>query len=236
MEVILKDMNINCVIVDDDPVSRKLIGELVNKTEWLNLVGTFDSAVSAGNELPKLDIDIILLDVEMPEMTGLEFLNNIQGEFNVILITSKQEYAVEAFDLNALDYITKPVNYARFVKACEKARKSISEGKTSKLSNHLFVKSGTVYERIELKDINYIESMGDYISIHTSTKRHVINITMKETMEKLSKLNFARIHRSFIINMDKVETIEDNSVAINGKSLPISRSHKKDLMEKLKFF
>ena len=236
MEVILKDMNINCVIVDDDPVSRKLIGELVKKTEWLNLVGTFDSAVSAGNELPKLDIDIILLDVEMPEMTGLEFLNNIQGEFNVILITSKQEYAVEAFDLNALDYITKPVSYARFVKACEKARKAIAEGKTSKLTDHLFVKSGTVYERIELKNINYIESMGDYVSIHTSNKRHVINITMKETMEKLSKLNFSRIHRSFIINLDKVETIEDNSVAINGKSLPISRSHKKDLMEKLKFF
>jgi len=216
----------NCLIVDDDPVSRKLIGEFVNKTEWLELAASCSSALEASKALVEGNIDLILLDVEMPEMSGLELLDSLNDKLDVILITSKSEYAVEGFDHGVVDFLVKPVEYTRFLKACHKVKESLQNSRAQDIS-YIFVKSG----------IQYVESMGDYVALHVNGKRHLINITMKETEAKLSELNFMRIHRSYIINLNLVKEIEDNSVFLGNKvSLPVSRSYKKELMDRLKLF
>ena len=227
-----------CLIVDDDATSRKLVEGIVEKIDFLDLVGVCSSAVEASNFLLNNQVDVIFLDIEMPDMTGLELADSVGEHTQVILISSKEEYAVDAFELDVTDYIVKPPAFNRFMKAASKA-KEIYDSRTSsgeEESDFIFVKSGGTYLKLEISEINWIESLGDYVSIYTNDKRHVVNITMKETEEKLSKGNFCRIHRSYIVNLNKVEEIDNNTISIAGKALPVSRSHKKELMNKLKIF
>ncbi len=236
MEVRTTYITMNCLIVDDDPTSRKLIGELVDKTDWLNLIATCGSAEEASGALVENEIDLILLDVEMPGMNGLELLESLNKRYDVVLITSKEEYAVDAFDHGVTDYLVKPVEYSRFLKACNKAQENLkSQGEVGAFE-YIFVKSGTAYVKVNIPDVRYIESMGDYVVIYTEEKRHVINITMKETEAKLASRNFMRVHRSYIVNLNSVKEIEDNTISVGDKSIPVSRSYKKALMDKLRLF
>lgn len=236
VEIYKSSKKMNCLIVDDDPISRKLIGDFVDKTDWLTPIMSCESAIEASKALIEHKIDLILLDVEMPGMSGLELLDSLNQKLEVILITSNQEYALDGFEHGVADFLIKPVEYSRFLKACNKAREKL-ESVTDDSASFIFVKSGTSYIKITIDDIHYIESMGDYVALHVNGKRHLINITMKETEEKLGEFNFMRIHRSYIINLSNVVEIEDNSVYLKeGKQLSISRSYKKDLMDRLKLF
>jgi DNA-binding LytR/AlgR family response regulator len=211
-----------------------VIKKCVERTEALELVALCSSALEARELLKTESIDLILLDVEMPEMSGIDFLQSMKIDPKVILITSKTDYAVEAFEHDVVDYILKPVNYPRFIKAIEKAQGSeeIVQIDTAG-SDHMFIKIDHKLVRIILADIMYIEALADYVIVHTADARYTVLSTMKAMETKLPPKLFARTHRSFIIRLDKILSIEENVVTLASKSIPISRSYKANIMQRL---
>ncbi len=222
----------HCLIVDDDDTSRKVIESFVEQTEDLDLAGSFGNPQEALQFLKKNPVDVILVDIEMPEMNGFDMVDSLQGNPSVIFITGKEKYAVEAFDKNAIDYLVKPVKYDRFVNALEKVQLPDAVGDTK----FIFVKSGSVLVKLDIYDIDYVESIGDYIGVHVGGKRYVVHTTMKEAEQKLPSEQFCRIHRSFIINFGRINQIEENTVSVVGKVLPISRTYRKNLMKRMNTF
>ena len=221
----------NCIIVDDDGTSRKIIEAFVDKSSDLALQGSFSNAPEALGFIKGNVVDLIFLDVEMPEMSGMEMLDALKPGVDVIFFTSKAEYAVEAFNKNAVDYLMKPITFDRFEKAVNKLRQNKQED-----SKFIFVKSNSVLVKLAVSSIDYIESIGDYVGVHVGGKRYVVHTTMKEAEQKLPSAEFCRIHRSFIVNFNQIDQIEENTVSISNKVLPVSRTYRKILMGRLKTF
>ena len=227
-------MILNAIVVDDDELARTLIAGYVEKTGFLKLIGVCSSAKEAMKLLKEEKIDVIFLDVEMPEMSGIEFIREFKEKPQIILISSKKEYAAEAFDFNITDYIVKPATYARFLKAAEKAleiEESIKVNDDNK--KELYIKKDSRLIKIDCKDVLYIEALSDYVNIYTTTVRYTVLSTMKGIEAKLPLKEFARIHRSYIIRLDKIKAIEDGAVIINEQTIPISNSYKKDFINVL---
>ncbi|MBI3509512.1 MAG: response regulator transcription factor [Bacteroidetes bacterium] len=226
----------NCIIIDDDEIARLAVKHCVERTDFLTLAGTCASVPEALKIIREKKIDLIFLDVEMPEMTGIDFLRTFHEIPQIILITGKKEYAAEAFDYEVTDFLLKPIDYARFLKAANKAHVIHTNMHVSpEESGALFVKKeGSRFIRIEAKDILYIEALADYVNIHAKDGRHTLLATMKSIEAKLPPKEFVRIHRSYIARIDRISEIEENSVIIEGKVLPVSRSHKDDLFKRLK--
>ena len=230
-----QNIQMNCIIVDDDRASRMVVAKCIERTDSLELVGEYDNAIEAINAIKKEKIDLIFLDIEMPEMSGMEFIESVKDLPQVIFITSKTDYAADAFNYNVTDYIVKPINYARFTKAIEKAESIVDsiQVPTEKGSTHLFVKTGTTYVRLDLDNIVWIEALGDYVNIYTNDSRHTILSTMKTLEAKLPPNQFVRIHRSYIVSLSKINEIEDNTASLGDKVLPVSRHYKENLMQRL---
>jgi DNA-binding LytR/AlgR family response regulator len=224
---------LNCLVVDDDPTARLLVNNFIKRIPWIVCLDSVGSAEEATAAMKNAEVHFVLLDIEMPGMSGIDWVDTVNKEVEIVFLTSKSEYAVEAFEKNAIDYLVKPFDFERFEKACNKVYERIIASRGGSDKNTFYVKSGTNYERIDLNEVTHIESMGDYMSIYTGHKRVVVNATMKDTEKKLAALNFFRIHRSYIINMDRIDSVEDNHVIIGEKSLPISRSTKKDFLQRL---
>lgn len=225
---------VNCIIVDDDAMTRKILENLVDETEGLNLVATCSSAIEASNLLAKEKIDLILLDVEMPQMSGLELLESLDEKPDVIMITSKEKYAVSAFNMEVTDYILKPVSYPRFLKAVRKVMKPNGRPETVTSSpGKLFVKVDNSLIGLDLEQIIMVEAMADYVRIYTEGKRYTVYSSMKGVMTKLPDDQFMRVHRSYIVNLDKIESIEDNTVSIGGNLIPVGVTYQKHLMTRL---
>lgn len=222
----------HCLIVDDDSTSRKVIEAFIDQTEDLRLSGSFSDPKKALQFLKTNPVDVIFVDIEMPEMSGFDMVDSLQGNPSVIFFTGKENYAVEAFDKDAVDYLVKPVKYDRFLKAIERVQlpDAVSDAK------FIFVKSGSVLVKLDIHDIDYVESIGDYIGIHVAGKRYVVHTTMKEAEVKLPTDEFCRIHRSYIINFNRIEQIEENNVSVVGKMLPISRTYRKNLLSRMNMF
>lgn len=221
----------NCIIVDDDGTSRKIIEGFIEKSADLTLQGSFSNAPEALSFIKSNAIDLIFLDVEMPEMSGLEMLDALKPGVDVVFFTSKTDYAVDAFNKNAVDYLLKPISFDRFTMAMEKLRANRQED-----SRFIFVKSNSVLVKLNVEEIDYIESIGDYVGVHVGAKRYVVHTTMKEAEMKLPAQEFCRIHRSYIVNFNQINQIEENTVSLNGKILPVSRTYRKNLMARLKTF
>ncbi|MFT6844131.1 MAG: DNA-binding LytR/AlgR family response regulator [Flavobacteriales bacterium] len=224
----------NCIIVDDEELSRLAVRKCVEQTKSLKLIGEFDNALDAAECLKTEKIDLIFLDIEMPEMSGMEFIENFDVP-QIILITSKKEFAIEAFEFDVTDYIIKPLELGRFNKAVEKAGRvfdAISEPEIN--TPYVFVKKDSRLIKIFLSDILYVEALADYVNIYAKDGRFTILSTMKAIDHKLPSDQFARVHRSFIVRMDHIVEIEDNTVVINDKLIPVSRSYKENLMKRLK--
>lgn len=229
----------NCIIIDDDKLSTKIIQEFVEKTDDLILAGKFDSAVSAINYLSKQDIepiDLIFLDIEMPEMSGIEFLKSLDELPQVIVYSSKEKYAIDSYEHNVTDYLLKPVQYGRFIKAVKRARERFEEKETvTRESNEIFVKNNSSLVRVKYDDILWIEALENYVVLNTFKDKFTIHFTMKAISEKMPPERYVRVHRSFIVNINKIKVIEDNSVIINyeggSKIIPIGKSYKDRLMD-----
>jgi DNA-binding LytR/AlgR family response regulator len=229
-------MLLNCMVVDDEPMSRNVVKLFIEKTDYLKLSHECTNAIDAANILRIEDVDIIFLDVEMPEMSGLELVKTLNNSFEVILITSAVDYAVEAFENSITDYIVKPIEYGRFIKAVNKARNNIQAFR-KKQEHHkdIFVKSDSRFVKIKLADILYIEALADYVIIKTEESKFIVHSTMKGIEKRLPVSFFARVHRSYIVNVEKIDLLEDISIVIKDKAIPIGASYKEDFMKRLNF-
>ena len=227
----------NCIIIEDDKLSLRIIEEFVNKTADLTLVDTYSNAVDAINLLGKnQNVQLIFLDIELPDMSGMEFLESIKVTPQVVIITSKEKYAVEAFNYEVTDYLVKPIAYARFYKAIDRARKrhQIKNGLDKIGKDEIFIKKNSTLVRLRYDDILWVEALENYVIFNTFDDKYTIHFTMKAIEQKLPSDKFTRIHRSYIVNTGSIEVIEDNSVLIRiqdgSKTIPIGKSYKDKLM------
>jgi DNA-binding LytR/AlgR family response regulator len=226
-----------CIAVDDSEIQLVLIKNYIKKTDYLELKETFNNPVEAYHYLSKNAVDILLLDIDMPNLSGLDLLKMLQNPPRTILITSKSEFALEAFELDVVDYIVKPPEYPRFLKAINKAIQQIDKQKVvaTETENELFIKTNGKLVRLEINDILYIEAMSDYVIVHTEDKRsYIVYSTLKRFEDKMSSYgNFYRIHRSYLINLQKIKIIENGQVLIGDKLLPIGNTYKEDFLKKV---
>jgi DNA-binding LytR/AlgR family response regulator len=226
----------NCIVVDDDAMARMLIEHYISQNEDLKLVASCESAIEAANVLKKHSVDLMFLDVEMPEMTGIEFIESLVQHPQVILITSKEQYALDAFDMEVTDYLLKPVKYARFLKAIQRAQKRnpVAEAPTPTEDQHVFIKTEGRLVNLELSDIQWIEAQGDYVKVQTPKESYIVHGTIKSYEEKLPDASFVRVHRSYIVRIDQIVDIADASIVIGRSVIPIGASFKETLLKRLK--
>lgn len=226
-----------CLIIDDNPMARTVLRQMATRVEWLEVVGECEEAIQAIHFLQKQEVDLLFLDVEMPDMNGLELLESLTQKPITILITSKEEYAVKAFDFNVADYLVKPIHLARFMTAAQRA-KELFDLKKREIPNQpdsdfLFVRTNNALTRVPLAHILYLQAMDDYVTIMTKDKKHLVHTTMKLIAEKLPEPRFCRVHRSYIVAVDKIESIADNMITIGKQVIPLSESYKAMLLSHL---
>ncbi|MDQ2721590.1 MAG: LytTR family DNA-binding domain-containing protein [Bacteroidota bacterium] len=224
---------LSCIIVDDEPVARKLLQEFAEQVPFLTLQGRFENAIKAEAFLKGNSIDLMFLDIEMPKISGLQLLQTIDNKPLVILSTAFPTYALEGYELDVIDYLLKPFAFSRFLKAVQKAKDyyQIKNIATTSKPSYIFIKSDKRIERIELNDILYAESIGNYVSIHIENKRFIAYLTMKSLEAQLPTGEFTKIHQSYLVNNSKIIAIEGNEIKIANKSLPISRNYKETIMK-----
>lgn len=223
----------SCIVVDDDPMTRKVIENFVDRTADLELIVSCENAIDASHQLRQHEVDILFLDVEMPDMTGLDLLETLKNPPEVILVTSKEKYAVSAFNLNVTDYLLKPVEYKRFLQSLEKAISNLEGEEEEPVPGKLFVKVDHQLVGLDVEDIFMVEAMADYARIHTSAKRYTVYSSMKGISKKLPTDTFMRVHRSYIVNLAAIDSIEDNTIVIQGNLIPVGVTYQKALMAKL---
>ena len=220
---------LSCIIVDDEPVARKILEEFTEQMPFLDLLGKFESAMKAEKFLDSNQVDLIFLDIEMPKVSGLEMLKRINVESMVILTTAFPQYALDGYELDIIDYLLKPFALHRFLKAVQKA-KDFHEMKTQSGNavppSYIFIKSEKRIEKVELCDILYAEVLGNYMTIYTDRKKIVAYLTMKSLQNQLSPTDFIKIHQSFLVNRAKIESVEGNELKVGTKALPISRNYR----------
>jgi DNA-binding LytR/AlgR family response regulator len=228
----------NCIIVDDNKMARTVLKQLISQVDFLNFKEECASPVDAFNYLQKETVDLVFLDVEMPGMTGIELIKNLEKRPIIILITAKTDYAVEAFELNVADYIIKPVTLSRFIAAVAKA-KELFESKEQKVElnekdkEYIFVRTNAVLTKIKINDITYLQALGDYVNIFTGDKRYTVHITLKGMEEKLSAEKFYRLHRSYLVALDHIDKVEEGTVFIGKHPIPIGEQFKKELLKRI---
>jgi len=225
----------NCIIIDDDKLSAKVIEAFIEKTENLILLSSFTNAVDAINSLKnEIEIDLIFLDIEMPEMSGIDFLDSLTTAPQIIIVSSKEKYALDAFEYDVTDYLLKPVQYVRFYKAVSKAMVRYNKGKLDTKGDEIYIKHNSSLVKLKYTDILWVEALENYVIISTYYEKYTIHFTMKSIEQKLPTSKFTRVHRSFIVNTSNINVIEDNAILIKThegiKSIPIGKSYKDDLM------
>lgn len=226
-----------CITVDDDGVTRALLGRYISQTDSLFDAGRFGDSIEAINYLESHDdVSLIFLDIEMPGMDGFEFIDSLDYEPFVVVISSSKEYALHAFDMGAMDFLLKPISYGRFYKAVTKAMKW---ARPSDWGKELFLRRDDVMVRVMYSSILWIESMENYVRIVTDTERFVLHFTLKAVANQMPESQFRRIHRSYVVNVSRIETIEEQGVRLcyNGESvlLPIGNAYRENLMNSVRF-
>jgi len=234
-------MKINCIIIDDEPLARKGIKEYINDTGFLSLAGEFDAPVKAAGFLNANSIQLIFLDIQMPKISGLEFLKTLIHPPPVIFTTAYPQHALEGFELNALDYLVKPVSFERFLKAALKAKeyyevrqKNVTgENETTGQNDYFFVKADNKLVKIVFDDILFAEALQNYVTIYTVDKKYITYLTFKSVEEYLPADKFIKTHKSYIVSASKIDSIEGNDIRIGNHYIPVSRNEKEEVMERL---
>jgi len=223
----------NCIIIEDEPLAVDKIVSFINKSQMIELSGTFNSAIAAIEYLKNNAVDIIFLDIEMKDLSGIQFLESVRVDSKVIITSAYEQYAIKGYDLQVCDYLLKPISFERFIQAVYKAREELHQKRSLKKTNRIFVKTEYRLEGIEISDILYIEGMGDYRKIVTSTKKIMTLQSFGELYDLLPKDLFCRVHHSFIVSLDKIEKIERNRILIKERLIPVSNSYSKEFYEKI---
>ena len=228
---------IQCIAIDDEPLALRQIGSYIDKTPFLELKETFESPLDAITYLQSNKVDLMFVDINMPDLNGMDFVKSLNNPPNIIFTTAYSEYALEGFKVDAIDYLLKPIDYAAFLKASLKAEKwfSIQQKPKEELksdNDFLFIKSEYKIVRIKIEDIKYVEGMREYIRIHLVNDKPIMTLLSMKAMEKqLDEKDFMRVHRSYIVNLKKITTIERNRIIFDKVYIPISEQHKEKFQE-----
>jgi len=228
---------VNCLIIDDNKMARTAMKQLASHVEDLTVVGECSNAMEAYNLMQSDTVDILFLDIEMPEITGLELTRNL-GEKKpiIVFITSNKEYAVDAFELNVADYIVKPISPARFLQAVERVREIYNSNQTNvsfEEKEFVFFRDNGILKRLLIEDIHFLEAMGDYVKIFTQHKFHAVHTALKNVEDILPSNKFLRVHRSYIVALNKIEKIEEGVIVINNKTVPVADAYRATLNKRL---
>ncbi len=233
-------MTINCIIIDDEPLARAGLKEYIGDISFLNLLGSFDNALAATEIISSGNVQLLFLDIQMPRITGLEFFKTLKEPPAVIFTTAYSQYALDGFEVNALDYLVKPISFDRFLKASLKAKDffevrqvNTPESKADATGTHFFIKTDNKLVKIFYNDILFIEALQNYVTIHTTDKKYMSYLTFKSVEDYLPVSRFIKVHKSFIISAAKVESIDGNEIRIGQHRIPISRGLKDEVVEKL---
>ncbi|MDB5031197.1 LytTR family DNA-binding domain-containing protein [Mucilaginibacter sp.] len=229
-----------CLIIDDNPIARTTLNHLASQVAGLNVIRECSSAIEAFNHLQADSVDLLFLDIEMPGMNGLELTRNLgNNDVLIVFTTSKKEYAAEAFELNVVDYLVKPVSPGRFLQAVNKAREILDSKKEEiRFTNDefIFVRDSTVVRKLKVDDILYAEAMGDYVKFNTPQKSYTIHCTMKLAEERLPASKFIRVHRSYIVALGKIDTLQEGGLVVGGQFLPVADAYRKVLNNRMNIF
>ena len=230
---------IQCIIVDDEPIAREIIQSYLEKVQNIELITSCKNVVEALQILNSQSVDLIFLDINMPEISGLTLANSVNNRTKIIFTTAYREYAVEGFDLQVVDYLLKPISFERFLKAVQKyfdlhvSVKTSSSVSKEESQDSIFVRSDRKMIKVRFEEIQYIESLSDYIKIYTHKDVIVTRETIKNIESKLPIRDFLRIHRSFIVSLKAIDSYTNEYVEVGKKAIPISRSYKETTLEKL---
>lgn len=232
-------MIISCIIIDDEPLAIEIVESYVSKIEQLKLVGTFRNAIQAFAFLQEQPVDLIFLDIQMPKLSGLDFLKTLKNPPKVILTTAYRDYALDGYELEVLDYLLKPIPFERFLKAIAKVlhqpgNSSIAVPKSEQpTDDYVYFKVDKKMVKTRMTDVLYIESVKDYVKVRTSDKEIITQQKISYLEESLPREQFLRIHRSFIVNIEKIDAYSASDVEIGKHSVPIGRNYKNDVMKAL---
>lgn len=231
---------ISCIIVDDEPMAREILENHLKRIDSIHIVGSCKNAVEAFNLLNSENIDLIFLDINMPEISGLSFAKSINKKIKIIFTTAYREYALDGFDLKAVDYLLKPISFERLFQSIHKFKNeslSFRQDETQDIpdenANFFFVRSDRKMIKINFSELDYVESLADYVKIHSNGKVIITRETISSIEAKLPKKDFLRVHRSFIVSINKIESFTNEFIEIRNKAIPISRSYKNDVKHRL---
>lgn len=235
-------MNLQCIIVDDEPSARKLLEEYIEDIDFLVLVGKAENPLKANAILNTQKVDLMFLDVDMPKMSGIEFLRSIPSLPPAIMTTAYTEYAIQGFELDVLDYLVKPISFERFLKSCNKAREYLSStaglgaagsAGVSAPADYFFVKCDGKIEKVFHEELIYVEAMLNYVVLHTETRKLIVHHTIKGIAEQLPANSFLKIHKSTIINISKVKSIEGNEINLGKSKVIISQNLQESVIKEI---
>lgn len=224
---------IKCIITDDEPLARKGLQGYIEKIGFLELAGVCEDAIQLNTLLKQQPADLLFLDIEMPYITGIDFLRNTPQAPKVIFTTAYEQYAIKGYELDVLDYLLKPISFERFLKAANKAYDYFTASATH-TGNYLFVKTDNKLEKVNLEELLFVEAMENYVALYTADKKLVTHSTLKALQEKLPAGQFIQPHKSYLVNMQCIQSIEGNILHLGGKyQIPISKYQKEEIMERI---
>jgi DNA-binding LytR/AlgR family response regulator len=226
-----------CIIVDDNPLAALSLKQLASQVETLAVIGDFTNALEAYDFLNNNNVDLVFLDIEMPGMTGLELAKSLNKKPIIIFTSSQLKYAAEAFELAVADYLIKPFTLQRFLQSVSKAREILKRENTELSSieaDFLFIKENKLIKKIDCNDILWIEAMGDYVKINVQSKWYIVHATLKQLEDRLDPIKFMRVHRSYIVSLFKIDTVEENTILIGENSIPVAETYKAKFLSKIK--
>ena len=231
-------MKLSCLIIDDEPVARKGLEEYVRETDFLELRGLCENALKAASLIHQQPVDLIYLDIQMPKISGIEFLKGLRHPPLVILTTAFSDYAVEGYALDIVDYLMKPITFERFLKATQKAldifqMKRLADERRELPGDYFFIKCDSKYEKVNFIDVRYIEALQNYVVIHTRDKKLITYITMTGLEAQLPKDQFMRVHKSYIVSVASVSSVDGNEIFIGNATIPISRNLKEAVISRI---
>ncbi len=231
-------MPLKCIIIDDEPIARKVLQEFIEDIDYLELVGQAENPLKAMALLNDNVIDIIFLDINMPKINGIDFLKSAKTNAVVIMTTAYAAYAVEAYGLDVLDYLVKPIAFDRFLKACNKAKdiielKNSTPAQQDKVNDHFFIKCDNQIEKVFYHDLMYAEAMLNYVMLHTHQKKMMVYVTIKSLEAQLPSHLFIKVHKSFIVNKSKIKSIEGNTLHIGSDQITISQNLREKVLNEI---
>lgn len=223
---------IKCIVTDDEPFARKGLQSYVEKIDFFELVAVCEDAIQLNTNIKQNEVDLIFLDIEMPYITGIDFLKSASNPPKVIFTTAYEQYALQGYELDVLDYLLKPISFERFLKAANKAFDYFKSKETG-ADDVMFIKAGNKLEKIRFDQIYFIEAMENYVSIYLSEKKFVVHSTLKSIQQQLPVASFIQPHKSYLVNINAIQSIEGNILNIHEYQVPISKYQKEEVMEKI---